>query len=168
MKTDSITVMESDIHSMGVFASQKIPKGTRVIEYVGERITKAESEIRAESTIESAKKKRHGAVYIFKLDRKYDIDGNVPYNTARYINHSCGPNCEAQDIDGHIWIVAVRDIDKGEEITYDYGYDLDDYEEHPCYCSCKNCVGYIVGEDYRPKLRAKLSRKGRLCGKAQS
>ncbi|RLE47727.1 SET domain-containing protein, partial [Candidatus Woesearchaeota archaeon] len=74
-------------------------------------------------------------------------------NTARWINHSCNPNCETININGHIWIVALRDIRKGEELSYDYGYSLDDFEEHPCHCGSKNCVGYIVAEKYRKKLR---------------
>jgi hypothetical protein len=149
-----IKVKTSSIHNKGVFASRFIPKGTRIIEYVGEKITKKESEKRAWKVIDSSKKNPElGAVYIFDLNSRYDIDGNVPYNTARFINHSCNPNCETELIDNHIWIVALRDINEGEELTYNYGYDLDNFQEHPCRCGSPNCIGYIVAEEHWPELK---------------
>lgn len=102
--------------------------------------------------------KTKGAVYLFDLNKRYDIDGDVPYNTARYINHSCTPNCETHIIRGHIWIEALKDIKKGEEITYNYGYDYDDYEDHRCNCQTDRCIGYIIDEDHWPKL--KKNKKG--------
>ena len=119
----------------GYLPKSDIPKGTRIIEYVGEKITKAEADRRGPILIEYAKKhKQSGAVYIFVLNKKYDIDGHVDYNTAKYINHSCAPNCEVDIIRGHIWIIALRDIQKNEELFYNYGYDMDTYDEHPCLC----------------------------------
>ncbi len=164
-KTSSpyIVVRRSSIHSWGIFARKDILRDTRIIEYVGERITKKESDRRAQLPLQRNKENsEHGAVYIFELNKRYDIDGYVPYNTARLINHSCSPNCEAVRIHGHIWIVAVRDIKKGEEITYNYGYNLDDYHEHPCYCGSDNCVGYILDAGHWKKLKdiqKKLARK---------
>ena len=143
----------SRIHGRGVFARKDIPTGTKIIEYVGEKITKAEAEIRADKQIELAEgNKDTGAVYIFELDKKFDIDGNVDWNPARLINHSCEPNCETEDDSGRIWIESIRDIKKGEEITYNYGYDLENWKEHPCKCRAKNCVGFIVAEKYWKKL----------------
>ena len=154
-----IQVRSSQIHSKGVFARTAIPEGAKVIEYVGERITKAESERRAHIPLSRHKKDRaHGAVYIFTLNRRYDIDGCVAYNTARFINHSCDPNCEAVIMRGHIWIVARQDIRKGEEISYNYGYSYEDHEEHPCHCGSKRCVGYILDEDHWPRLKRKQRR----------
>ncbi len=151
-----INVKGSGIHGQGVFARKKIPSGASIIEYVGEKITKAESDRRAEIPLGQHKKDRtKGAVYIFTLNQRYDIDGNVPYNTARLINHSCSPNCEATLSGGHIWITAMREIAKGEELTYNYGYDLESYEEHPCRCGSQNCVGYILAEEHWPKLHFK-------------
>ncbi|HRZ40301.1 MAG TPA: TrmH family RNA methyltransferase [Candidatus Omnitrophota bacterium] len=151
-----VRVEDSGIHGMGVFARKRIPAGVEIIEYVGEKITKAESERRAEIPLNQHKKDRtKGAVYIFTLNARYDIDGNVPYNTARLINHSCSPNCEAVLSSGHIWITALRDIQQGEELTYNYGYDLDSYEDHPCRCGAENCVGYILAEEHWPKLHFK-------------
>jgi SET domain-containing protein len=159
-KNQYVKRKNSSIHHKGVFATKDIPKGTYVIEYVGEKITKEESDRRADETLqESHDNVKKGAVYIFELDKKYDLDGDVSYNLAKYINHSCEPNCESQNIDGHIWIIASRDIKKGEEITYDYGYDIDDYENHPCRCGAPSCPGYIVSADKRDKLRRILQKK---------
>jgi len=72
--------------------------------------------------------------YIFTLDDEHDLDGNVPWNPARLLNHSCAPNCEAELDEGRIWIIALRDIRAGEELTFNYGYDLENYREHPCRC----------------------------------
>ncbi len=155
-----IVVRNSVIHGRGVFAKCDIPKGTRIIEYVGERVTKAESDRRGKALLENHKKNTNiGAVYLFELNKRHDIDGNVPYNTARFINHSCDPSAETDIIRGKIWIIAIRDIKKGEEIFYNYGYGIDDYEDHPCQCRTNRCVGYIVSEDYWPKLRKKLQQK---------
>jgi len=143
-----------------VFARHDIPKGTYIIEYVGEKITKEESDRRADETLQKSQQNtKKGAVYIFELDKTYDLDGDVSYNLAKYINHSCEPNCESENIDGHIWIVTTRDIKKGDEITYDYGYDIDDYENHPCRCGASSCPGYIVAADKRNKLRKILAKR---------
>jgi len=96
-----ITVKKSSIHSVGVFSRKNISKGTRIIEYVGDMITKKESDRRADIPLQKNEKdSEHGAVYIFQLNKRYDIDGYVPYNTARLINHSCNPNCETDIIRG--------------------------------------------------------------------
>jgi uncharacterized protein len=151
----------SSIHQSGLFAADFIPAGTRVIEYVGERLTKRQSAIRALEWIEHAEKEDCGAVYIFELNARHDIDGNVSWNTARLINHSCEPNCETKVIRGRIWILASRDIAPGEELSYDYGYDLEHWQDHPCLCGSSQCIGYIVRKDQRTKLKRLIARKGR-------
>src|SRR5438552_969204 len=87
-----------------------------------------------------------------QLRQRYSryIDGNTLKNTARYINHSCDPNCEIQTTSRAIWIVALRDIPEGEELTYryDYEYEPDGYRDFPCYCGAQNCVGSIVDARY--------------------
>ena len=149
-----IIVQRSRIHSTGIFAKKDIPKGTRIIEYIGERITKAESDCRADIPLGRNKQNReYGAVYIFDLNKRHDIDGNISYNTARFINHSCNPNCETEIIRGHIWIIALRDITEGEELSYNYNYGFEDYEDHECRCGSNQCVGYILDEDHWPRLR---------------
>ena len=136
--TELLVFKSSSIHGTGVFARQAIPAGGRILEYVGERISKRESLRRCEANNEC----------IFALNAEQDLDGNVPWNPARFINHSCAPNCEARMQDGRIWIIAHRDIQPGEEITFNYAYDLEDYKNYPCRCGAPNCVGYIVAEEF--------------------
>ena len=153
-----VTVRNSRIHGRGVFAKSDIPKGARIIEYVGEKITKAEAERRGDWRLKRYKNNPNmAAVYIFDLNKRYDIDGNVPYNKARYINHSCDPNCEVEIIRGKIWIMATKDIKKGDELFYNYGYDLDSYEDHRCQCQTHRCVGFILAEEHWPHLKKKTS-----------
>jgi len=152
-------VRKSEIHGRGVFAVKDIPKETNIIEYIGEKISKAESDRRGWEQMDRAKETGEAAVYIFVLDSEYDIDGNIPRNAARLINHSCDPNCESWIDRGRIWICAVRDIEKGEELFFNYGFDLESYEDHPCHCGSKNCVGYITGPEYWPQLRSRIAAK---------
>jgi hypothetical protein len=150
---------ESIIHGSGLFARTDIKKGTRIIEYVGEKITKKESSKRADRQLKKSSKSDDGSVYIFEIDEKHDIDGNVDWNPARLINHSCDPNCEALDEDGRIWIESLCKIKKGAELSYNYGYDIEHFEDHPCRCGSKNCVGYIVKKDEWKKLKKLLKKQ---------
>jgi uncharacterized protein len=154
-----IIVKKSKIHNNGVFAKKDIKKGTKVIEYVGEIVTSEVGNKRAEQQYKLSKRNReNGAVYVFELNNKYDIDGCFKYNTARFINHSCEPNCKYKQEKLRIWIVAIRNIKKGEEISYDYGYDLEDYKNHRCKCGKKTCIGYIIGKKYKKEFE-KLRKK---------
>ncbi len=152
-------VRGSAIHGRGVYATRFIPKETKIIEYVGELIDKTESESRGISQHEKSLETGDAAVYIFTLSKKYDIDGNVPWNTARLINHSCSPNCEAWIHGKKIFIHSTTDIEVGEELTFDYGFDVDCYEDHPCLCGKDGCVGYIVGRAQWPELQARLQKE---------
>jgi len=134
---------KSRIHGKGGFARVDLRRGKRIIEYVGPKLTKAEAE---------AELKKQNP-FIFILDDVYDIDGSVDWNPARFINHSCDPNCEVEIVRGHIWLYALRKIKAGEELTYNYSHDLDDYEERPCHCGASRCVGYMVAEQYFTTLR---------------
>lgn len=144
---------QSDIHGQGLFAQTAIPAGTRIIQYTGERITKAESLLRCEQDNS----------YIFTLDDHFDVDGSVPENLARFANHSCSPNAESELRDGEIWIVALRDIAPGEEITYNYGYDLEEYRDYPCRCGSPDCAGYMVAEELSPLVRRKSPQPDGEC-----
>lgn len=150
-------VRKSKVHGNGVFAAKDISKGTKIIEYIGKKVTKKQAEKIAEIQFKKgeSKKTSEGHVYLFELNSKYDIDGNVSWNPARFINHSCDPNCETDNIRGHIWICAKKNIKKGEELSYDYGYSLADALEHPCKCGSKNCCGYIVSSRVRWRLKKK-------------
>jgi 16S rRNA (cytosine1402-N4)-methyltransferase len=134
---------KSGIHGTGAFARQAIPSGTQVIEYLGERISKEESLRRCMRNNE----------YVFRLDETSDLDGDVSWNPARLLNHSCDPNCEAVHERGHIWIVSTRAIAAGEEVTFNYGFDLDRYRDYPCACGSPRCVGYMVAEEFHDHLR---------------
>ncbi len=157
-----LKVRRSPIHGRGIVASKDIPSGTRIIEYEGERITKAVSERRDEERAARAAKGGDGCVYIFEINKRHDLDGHMAWNTARLINHSCEPNCESEKVRGHIWITARRDIAKGEELTFDYGFDVENWKEHPCLCGTKRCVGYIVAKSHRWRLRKKLAKARRV------
>jgi len=149
-------IKKSKIHGTGVFASEDIPKNTKIIEYIGEKISKKEGDIRSEKRIRRyLNSKKTGSVYIFELNSKYDIDGSKRYNKARYINHSCSPNCEVDIIRGRIWISSIKKIKKGDELFYDYGYEFDkeDFKDHLCRCGSKKCVGYIVASEDKYKLK---------------
>ena len=133
----------SPIHGVGGFAKRDVCAGRLLIEYVGEKIDKRESLRRCEQNNHC----------IFALDEHFDLDGNVPWNPARFLNHSCNPNCEAELREGRIWIVARRDIRQGEEITFNYGFDLEDYKSYPCACGSASCIGYIVDEEFFEYVR---------------
>ncbi len=156
-KSDFVEVRGSIIHGRGVYAVKSIPKEEYVIEYVGNRINKKESEKRSLAQMEVAEKTGAAAVYIFNLTKRWDLDGSVEWNPARLINHSCEPNCEAIQEGKRIYIQALRDIETDEEITFDYGFDVESYKDHPCLCGSAKCVGYIVGKDYLEELAEKLS-----------
>jgi len=146
---ENIRIAPSPIHGQGGFATGFISKGARIVEYVGERITKAESLRRCEEQ----------NWFIFGLDEEFDLDGNVEWNAARFLNHSCAPNSEAVCEDGRVWIVALRDIRPGEEITFNYGYDLVDYQEHTCRCGAPQCAGFIVAEELVAEVRGSALNK---------
>ena len=130
--SDLIVVGNSKIHGKGVFAAKDIRKGKEIIEYTGEKISKTEGDRRSEEQL------RQGRLYVFQLNKRYDIDGASGGSDARLINHSCDPNCESIIYDNkHIWIVATKHIKKGEEILYDY--ELTGDKELICKCGSKNC-----------------------------
>lgn len=149
----NVKVRRSRVHGNGLFARRDLPSGTYVMEYLGRKITKKESE---ELTSGQWGK---GLVYTFELNKRYDLDGDIWWNRARFANHSCDPNCEAQSEPGHIWIVALRDIRRGEEITYDYNFPAD-AELLPCRCGTAKCSGYVVGKASRGALTRRLRREG--------
>jgi SET domain-containing protein len=105
----------SQLHGTGVFAAEPIPKGTRIIDYAGELIRNdAACEEREERYL------AEGHIWVFRVNRAWSRDANVGGNIARFINHSCTPNCRFEVLDKTIWIRALRDIRRGEELTYDY------------------------------------------------
>jgi SET domain-containing protein len=140
-------VRASPIQGLGGFAVHDIPPGVRIVEYTGERLTPAESEAR----YPDVPGERHHT-FLFAIDDDVVIDAAVGGNDARFINHSCDPNCDAVIEDGHIWIESIRDIRAGDELAYDYAYIL--VERHtpaakrryPCHCGAGTCRGTILGK----------------------
>ena len=145
-------IKKSNIDKNGLYANYDIKVGTKIIEYKGKIITRKKAE-------EDPKFDNDKAIYLFNLNKKYDLDGDFKYNTARLINHSCNPNCEVDIIDNKIWISSIRKIKKGEELSYDYGYefDKDDYKDHTCKCGYKKCIGYIISSDDWKKFSKYIS-----------
>jgi hypothetical protein len=127
-----LEVRPSEIHRWGVFAAEPIPKGRKIIEYTGERISRVETARRAERPLN----------YLFTLDSYWTLDGSVGGSGAQYINHCCEPNCYAWIYRGHILYKAYRDIAAGEELTIDYHFDPD-VAEVKCGCGAPNCRGTI-------------------------
>ena len=140
---------KSNIDKRGLFATQNIKKGTRIIEYKGKIITKKETE-------KNSKFDNNKDIYLFNLNNRYDLDGDYSWNTARLVNHSCNPNCEVEGKGLKLWITSVKDIKKNEELSYDYGFGYDrDYKQFPCKCAAENCCGYIVREGSRWRIKNK-------------
>src|SRR5687768_17611317 len=150
-------IRRSGIQGRGAFATRRIRKGERIIEYTGERISNAE----ADKRYDDERMRRHHT-YLFTLTQRTVVDGGAGGNASRFINHSCDPNCEAIIEDGRIWIDAVRTIPKGRELTYDYKYermgsdDEADEDKYPCRCGAVNCRRTIL---LPKKRRSRSSRK---------
>ena len=146
-------IKKSRIDNRGLYAAKNIKKDTKVIEYKGKIITVKETET-------NPKFDNDKAIYLFNLNKKYDLDGDFKYNTARLINHSCDPNCEVDGVGLKLWIYAIKDIKKNEELTYDYGFSFDkDYKDFPCRCGAKKCVGFIVNSQSRWRIKKLRKRK---------
>ncbi len=148
-----IVARRSAIHGHGVCAARDIPDGTPIVEYTGQRITKAESARRELRRLARLRRGGDGCVYIFNLNRRHDVDGRASRHVARLINHSCAPNCRSEIRRGRIWIVARRDIPAGAELTFDYGFGFEEWRLHPCRCGAARCPGFIVAADQRWRLR---------------
>jgi SET domain-containing protein len=146
-----LIIRSSAIHAAGCYTTTPIANGARVVEYTGPRITKDEADQRyAEQPV----------TYLFGLgDGEFVIDG---HGTAMFINHSCDANCETDESDGRVWIVAIRDIAAGEELTYDYNlYDGGD-DLNLCNCGAKKCRGTMYSTEetaHRKQEAAKAEKK---------
>lgn len=140
-------VKRSRIHGRGVFAVRAIATGSRILEYTGRRISYARA-----TALYSAVPDAPTHIFLFELDEDTVIDARRGGNAARWINHSCEPNCEAVEEEGRIFIEAVREIRAGEELGYDYGIRLD--ERHttgekrrwPCCCGAAGCRGTLLAK----------------------
>jgi SET domain-containing protein len=150
-------IRPSKIQGLGAFATTRIPKGTRIIEYTGERITPAEADRRYNDDGSD-----HPRVLLFSVDGRTVIDAAVGGNEAQYINHSCEPNCAAVTEKKHVYIESIHEIQPGEELLYDYNLtrESDDDEAleklYECRCGAPNCRGtMLVPKDKQAKRRVK-------------
>ena len=164
-KAPYFKVRRSKVHGMGAFATRRIRKGTRVCEYLGERVTHAEADRRHES-----KSDDDSHTFLFIVDRYLVIDGGMSGNEARFINHGCDPNCESVTEQRRVFIEAVRTIEAGEELKYDYSIGRDDDdplnvdEVYACRCGAAECRGTMLWPAKRP-VRRKPKTKTKSKGK---
>ena len=151
-------VRSSRIQGMGAFAARRIRKGTRIVEYQGERITPKEGDARYENDHNP-----NSRVLLFTVDKRTVIDAGVNGNEAQYINHSCEPNCEAVIESRRIYIEALRTISPGEELTYDYNLTRDEQDgaqtesDYACHCGANTCRGTML--EPLPKRRKRKRSK---------
>lgn len=149
----SLIIRSSEIHAAGCYTTAPIRKGTLVVEYTGPIISKDEGDLRYEGK---------PITYLFGIgDGSRVIDG---HGTAMFINHSCDANCETEEIDGRVWIVAVRNIAAGEELSYDYCLYDGDEEDAPCNCGAKGCRGSMFSaEELKRRRRAERKAKAKAA-----
>jgi uncharacterized protein len=165
--SDLIEVRRSAVHGLGVFAAKHIPKGARIIEYVGERVSHDEADRRYEE-----KDANDSHTFLFIVDSKIVIDAGVDGNDARFFNHSCDPNCESTVEKRRVFIEALRDIGPGTELTYDYQIHREDDdpqnidEVFACRCGFPNCRGTMLWPTERKPKRKKAKKKAAAKTKA--
>lgn len=172
-----IQTRRSGVHGKGVFAVQDIAEGEVLVEYTGEVISWDEAQ---ERHPHDPKQPNH--TFYFHVDEDRVIDAKFGGNSSRWINHSCNPNCFADEQDGRIFITALRNIRAGEELNYDYGLIIEERytpklkADYPCWCGAKNCRGTLLAPkrgwappglvpDKQPKKQPKEQAKGAAKGK---
>jgi len=146
----ALIIRSSPIHAAGCYTTAPIRKGTRIVEYTGPRLTVAQG---------NALYQDRDYTFLFGLkDGKHVIDG---HGMAAFINHSCDPNCETDEIDGRVWIIAARHIAAGEELCYDYNL-YDGKGDAPCYCGAATCRGTMYDPaEIRRRSRRSPGRKNK-------
>jgi uncharacterized protein len=167
-----LTVYDSPIHGRGVRALVGIKKGSRVIEYLGERVSHAEADRRYD-----LKGEDDGHTFLFIASDRTVIDAGVDGNEARYINHSCAPNCETVIERSRVYIEAIRDIKPGDELGYDYQLtwestdDPTELANYACRCGAKRCRGTMLDKhptDLKPQLEAAERKRKRELAKRKA
>ena len=146
-KAPYFEIRKSKIQGRGAFAARRIRAGTRIMEYTGELVSQDEANRRYD---DDSMNRHH--TFLFSVDDDRVIDGAVGGNESRYINHSCAPNCQAVNEDGRIFVEALRTIQPGEELAYDYAYVLAERHSpaakrrYPCHCGAARCRGTILAK----------------------
>ena len=145
-----LIIRSSSIHAAGCYTTSPIPKGVKVVEYTGPRISKRKADLHFKDS---------RITYLFGIgDGSTVISG---HGMAMYINHSCDPNCETEELDGQVWVMSLRAIEPGEELTYDYNLYDGDEDEARCNCGSANCRKSM----YSPE---ELKRRARAAKRAQA
>jgi hypothetical protein len=167
-KNEWYEVRKSGVHGYGGFAKRDIPKGTRITEYLGDRISHKEADQRYEDHEEN-----DNHTFLFIVDKRTVIDAGVGGNNARFINHQCDPNCESTIEKGHVWIETIRKVKAGEELGYDYqiGREKDDPDNvdeiYACRCGSARCRGTMLWPAKREDLnKKKKKRKKKVARRA--
>jgi uncharacterized protein len=141
----AVEVRDSPLHGLGVFATRRIKRGTRVLEYLGERVSHLEADSRYDD-----KDENDNHTFLFIVDERTVIDAGVDGNDARFVNHACEPNCESVIENRRVFIEAIAEIEPGEELTYDYQIqrEADDPPDvdviFACRCGAKSCRGTML------------------------
>ena len=163
-----IQTRRSGVHGKGVFALADLAEGETLIEYIGEVISWKEALRRHPH---DPKDPNH--TFYFHMDEKHVIDAKVGGNSSRWINHSCKPNCEADEDEGQVFIKALRNIKAGEELFYDYGLIIDAkytpklLAEYPCWCGAKSCRGTLLAPKDKKEKSDKKAEKKKALKKAE-
>jgi uncharacterized protein len=150
MRKPFFEIRPSPIHGLGAFATRRIRKGTRLIEYTGERLTPSAADARYDDD-----RREHPHVLLFTVDRRTVIDAGVGVNESRYFNHSCAPNCEAVTEQRRVYLEALRTIAAGEELTYDYQLERGRWpspeweRRYACRCGAATCRGTMLAPPRR-------------------
>ena len=161
MQNNYLEIRPSSIEGSGAFALRRIPKGTRIIEYTGERITPMQAQNRYGKDRYNDDFSEEPHVYLFTVSSRTIIDGAVGGSDARFLNHSCDPNCEAVTENRHIYIEALRTSEVGEELTFDYQLDIgsditeEDKLSYACSCGAASCRHTMLALPKVKKLRGK-------------
>jgi uncharacterized protein len=151
-----LMIRSSSIHAAGCYTTSRIAKGVKVVEYTGPRITKQEADARFRNS---------PTTYLFGIgDGSTVIDG---HGTAMYINHSCDPNCETEELDGRVWVMSLRAIAAGEELTYDYNLYDGDEDDARCNCGARNCRQTMYSADEIARQKRAVKQEARRAAQAK-
>jgi uncharacterized protein len=151
-----LMIRSSSIHAAGCYTTAPIAKGVQVVEYTGPRISKKEADARFETS---------KITYLFAIG-----DGSTVINgmgVAMYINHSCDPNCETEEVDGRVWIMSLRNIAPGEELTYDYNLFDGEEDDARCYCGARNCRKTMYSPEEIARRKKAARRKALRAAEAR-
>jgi SET domain-containing protein len=152
-----LMIRSSSIHAAGCYTTSPLAKGVKVVEYTGPRISKKDADVKFQnSTI----------TYLFGIgDGSKVING---YGTAMFINHSCNPNCETEELNGKVWVMSLRKIAAGEELTYDYNLYDGDEDDARCYCGAKKCRKTMFSPEEIARQKKVAKRKALKAAEARS